>query len=491
MRAVFKRYGLMLAVAVIASALSMSAFSQQQSRKTQKRFYKKSSPQKKYVGKPKRVSKVKPSNKTTHYSGSQGKPTVIKHYASPQTKPTVVKHYSKPYRKPTVIKHYAAPMHRPVPRVVVTRPRPRRYVRGGYYIIWAPAPGYTHYRYRPFPDYQAAQRYRYQYGGQVVQYNQLPPGAVNVTPSSGVAASTSTQPYQPTVVSTGRWSGGIDSSTVWYSGYIEGSKAVDPSPPAAGNYLPDDLSIARSVFHVGYKSKRNAIRLNLPLLDTAYETEEPGIPGTYFINDQEITQIGDLQIIGSYYIDNEMTRQMSVGLGLSLPTGNDNVEGPLLSNGYSDSGYQIQGGSGTYDPILQFNYQLRKKHWQYGIFAQGILRLSENQHGYSLGNQYQLAATAIYQPAARVSPMLQIQGEWQGKVQGQSTEINPNVAPWAKPGNTGGRVVYLNLGAHFSGSTRMNHRKLELLLGFPVYQYCNGEQLKQSMQFTVNWTVSG
>jgi hypothetical protein len=144
--------------------------------------------------------------------------------------------------------------------------------------------------------------------------------------------------------------------------------------------------------------------------------------------------------------------------GLSLPVGSTQ-EDPFARGRAGLPHQHIQFGSGTFHPVLALDANVPLGQVQLAGYAQSVLFLYENQHGYRPGNRYLVGATASLELIERFraglsADVLNEQAErWQGEVQ--------------QDGNVGRTDVLLG----GSASYRFDALSLSLSVKVPVYQH--------------------
>ena len=83
-------------------------------------------------------------------------------------------------------------------------------------------------------------------------------------------------------------------------------------------------------------------------------------------------------------------RQINLGLAISLPTGSidetDQILTPMGTTPRPRLPYPMQLGSGSYDIKPSFTARNRTGKWSYGAQASAVIRISDNDEGYTLGD---------------------------------------------------------------------------------------------------------
>ena len=184
-------------------------------------------------------------------------------------------------------------------------------------------------------------------------------------------------------------------------------------------------------------------------------------------------------------------RQINVSLGLSIPTGSigerDQILTPMNTTPSPRLPYPMQLGSGTFDLKPAATARTRMGKVSVGGQLSGIIRLGDNDAGYSVGNKFEATAWAAYEPAPWVSVSARLRGATIGQIDGQDPLIAAPVQT-ADPENHGGEVVEALVGVNFAGQTGLikGHR-LAIEVGKPLYRNLNGPQLETDLTLRIGW----
>ncbi len=185
-------------------------------------------------------------------------------------------------------------------------------------------------------------------------------------------------------------------------------------------------------------------------------------------------------------------RQINASIALSLPTGSitetDDILTPMGMRPTVRLPYPMQLGSGTYDLKLGLTGTQRfKNNWGLGAQARTIIRLDDNDQGYSLGDVIEATAWLAYEP----EPWLSLSGRLKAKSIGQIDGIDPVIiAPvqTADPDNQGGDTFEALMGVNLlSQSGPLKGHRLAAEIGLPLYRDLNGPQLETDLTFTLGW----
>lgn len=219
------------------------------------------------------------------------------------------------------------------------------------------------------------------------------------------------------------------------------------------------------------------------------------------------TGMGDTMLMGKYrlYSDDALvpTSQLSLFLGLSLPTGSiseKNANHPLDVRKGEQLPYGMQLGSGTFDPTFGVLYQGSSSPLWWGVNLTYTPRLYQNSRDYSLGDEYHYDLYAMYQFRYNTLLQLQINGKYQGSIKGEMDELrgglsgravhgdaaSPLMTPLWDNGNYGGHQISTTLGLQWQPFAM---HIVDISLGLPLFQRLNGPQLKDDYRLGLTWYV--
>lgn len=184
-------------------------------------------------------------------------------------------------------------------------------------------------------------------------------------------------------------------------------------------------------------------------------------------------------------------RQINLGLAVSLPTGSieetDQILTPMGTTPSPRLPYPMQLGSGSFDLKPSLTARSRTGEWSYGAQASAIIRLDENDEGYTLGDVAEATAWLAYEPQPWVSFSGRLKASSVGQIDGDDPLIRAPVQT-ADPANHGGETVEALLGINLAGQTgwQKGHR-IAAELGLPVMRDLNGPQMETDLTFTLGW----
>jgi len=197
------------------------------------------------------------------------------------------------------------------------------------------------------------------------------------------------------------------------------------------------------------------------------------------------------------------SKQASLFVGLSVPTGSINERNsthPLAMRRTELLPYNMQLGSGTWDPVIGALLQHSTSPWWWGLNARYTFRAGNNSRGYHLGNRSQLDAYLMYQPHYALLLYAQINADWLDRIRGEADEARSgasgratkNVAtsaymtPLWDPANSGKKQLFTTLGMQWQPQPL---HIVDIGLQLPLYQHMNGLQLKDKWRLMLTWYV--
>ena len=235
-----------------------------------------------------------------------------------------------------------------------------------------------------------------------------------------------------------------------------------------------------------------------PFASTYEESEFGGHGGaTHHSND-----LGDTVVTALVKVLDNKGQHVHVGLGISAPTGGIDAEisPPKLLGTTSTQvdtstivlqDYGMQLGSGTWDFKPSLTYTGQVNNWSWGGQLSGVKRLDKNDHGYALGDLFQVTGWGSYQILNWLSASVRSVYTMQGDIQGKTNQIHQITATTDYPSNYGGRFVDMGFGLNVSipeGQFAGHNLSFEWLQ--PVSTDFNGYQLDRTGALAVSWSYS-
>ncbi len=207
----------------------------------------------------------------------------------------------------------------------------------------------------------------------------------------------------------------------------------------------------------------------------------------------ETSGIGDTTLGAIIGLDDGSNahRQINLGIALSLPTGSnketDQILTPMGTTPSPRLPYPMQLGTGSFDLKPSLTARSRTGKWSYGAQASAIIRLDENDEGYTLGDVAEATGWLAYEPQPWVSFSGRLKARSVGQIDGDDALIRAPVQT-ADPANHGGETVEALIGINLAGQTgwQRGHR-IAAEIGLPVMRDLNGPQMETDLTFTLGW----
>lgn len=152
--------------------------------------------------------------------------------------------------------------------------------------------------------------------------------------------------------------------------------------------------------------------------------------------------LGDMTLTYNKKITSNAKRKSFWTLGLSIPTGDTDK---MFNNMKLPYGMQL--GSGTWDFKPSFTSTSFQDNHSFGYRISTIIRNSDNDENYSLGNRYEADLWYAMNRTDRFSPSVRLNYVDQKEIDGVDSTLNMMMSP-------------MNVGANYA------HKKLSLAIGF-------------------------
>jgi len=203
--------------------------------------------------------------------------------------------------------------------------------------------------------------------------------------------------------------------------------------------------------------------------------------------------VGDTLIASLVRLWHRPGHQLHLGLGLSAPTGNVDLEFRRIAR--IDGGlvhFGMQLGSGTWDLLPSLTYNGQQQDWFWGGQLSANLRLqSKNKSGYRLGNYWQGTVWGGYQFTDWLAASVRSIYSVKGAIKGDFNRYNGRSGPMDFPVNYGGKFWDLGLGVKITlpkGQLVGNSLSFEWLQ--PLHNDMNGYQIKRQQTLFARWNYA-
>jgi hypothetical protein len=201
----------------------------------------------------------------------------------------------------------------------------------------------------------------------------------------------------------------------------------------------------------------------------------------------ETSGLGDLKIGGLYDLARwQDGRRAHLSLGFSAPTGSIDEK-----SGANTVGYGMQLGSGTWDFLPAITYLGQTKNYSYGAQLGAVLRISDNDQGYTLGNQVDATVWGVRKITDSLSASVKIDHTCQEEVDGSHKGISNmqrNMTPAKDPAHQGRDLTSVGLGLnYYVQSGALKGHRIAAEWETPIHQKVNGVQLELDSSWTLGW----
>jgi len=177
-------------------------------------------------------------------------------------------------------------------------------------------------------------------------------------------------------------------------------------------------------------------------------------------------------------------------VGVELPTGSnterDQILTPMNMRPNPRLPYPMQLGSGSFSAILGLTHNWYGRQISAGSQWRSVVRMHENDQGYTLGDEHRLTGWGAWRFAPRLSISARVEGFRRGNITGIDPAI---VAPvqTADPDRQKIERIDVGLSLNFAASGALAGHRLALEWIKPVYQKLAGPQLETDWTLTLGW----
>lgn len=254
-------------------------------------------------------------------------------------------------------------------------------------------------------------------------------------------------------------------------------------PGPNGEYMMMPVDMTMDMHMLGMMYAVNS-KLTLMLMANYLENEMniEMLNGTKFST--KSSGFSDTKLSALFELNTWGMSKLLFGFGVSLPTGSiDEKDDTPASAGVAiQLPYPMQLGSGTYDllPSLTLTHQSDSMKFAWGAQLKGEVRMGDNDHGYALGDSYNVLGWGSYVWNSHLSNALRLNWKHWGDIDGSDSQltVGKNMMPTADPGLRGGRRLDLGFGINLLGNkSRLYGHKIALEYTKALYQNLNGPQL--------------
>ena len=179
-----------------------------------------------------------------------------------------------------------------------------------------------------------------------------------------------------------------------------------------------------------------------------------------------------------------------LNLGVSLPTGSIDETFVDHHNKVYHLPYNMQFGSGTFDPILGATYTGETPQWSWGAQTLNTIRLGKNDNGYRQGNKYTATAWAARNVGGAFSLSFRLEGEAWRNVDGRDSTLPVRAIAGADPDQQSGERVLAHVGLNLLADDRQgifSGHRLAAEFGIPLHERFSGPQPDTSYRLSLGY----
>jgi hypothetical protein len=287
----------------------------------------------------------------------------------------------------------------------------------------------------------------------------------------------------------GEWMVSYRYMTMDMEGLLKGSDSVSPAGAGFKNQdmLPKDMTMDMHMFGAMHAiSDQWTLMCMINYLDNEMTMQGASM------GKMQSKGLGDLKIGGLYDLARwEDGRRAHLSLGLSAPTGSIDEE-----SGSKILGYGMQLGSGTWDFTPAITYLGQTENYSYGAQLGGVLRIGDNDQGYSLGNRVEATVWGARKITDSLSASVKIDHTCQEEIDGSDPRVEARRtemmgmmdSPTFHPNSQGRDLTSVGLGLnyYFQSGALKGHR-IAAEWETPIHQKVNGVQLELDSSWTLGW----
>lgn len=206
---------------------------------------------------------------------------------------------------------------------------------------------------------------------------------------------------------------------------------------------------------------------------------------------------GDIKLSALYNFYRGPNNRMHWHFGISIPTGSveEKDDTPMAQDALMP--YPMQNGSGSWDFMPGLTYLVQNEKISAGMQGKAVVRLTDNDNDYRLGNRYTLSGWAGYKLSDYVSPLLSLEFNTWSDISGRDRRhdmaLNNNIVHTVDPDKKAGSRLDLGLGLNISiPEGPLHDLRIAGNYNLPVYQYVDGPQmltqgiLTVGLQYTIH-----
>ena len=197
---------------------------------------------------------------------------------------------------------------------------------------------------------------------------------------------------------------------------------------------------------------------------------------------------GDSSVSGLLHLLDTGNATVHATLGLSLPTGSTSETAQILApTGMMPTvrmPYPMQLGSGSYDPILGLTYTSHRDRLGWGLQWRSVVRTSDNDDDYQLGDEHRLSGWLSYLFSPGVSASARLEYYSRDSISGIDPMIMGPVQT-ADPDRQAADRIDAAVGINLAASGALHGWRLGIEYLFAVDQDLDGPQMETDDQLII------
>ena len=289
----------------------------------------------------------------------------------------------------------------------------------------------------------------------------------------------------------GKWMVGYKFDYQHFTGNKEGSSSVSPSNLFSRyGEVPLDMTMEMYMFEIMYGLTDKLTLMVMPQYMKMGMIHASSHGGGH-MHKHEIEGFGDTELSGIYSFYNtkvgNISHNASLNLGLSVPTGKTDVKFTNHHNRILNLPYNMQLGSGTFDPIIGVSYTGASNKWSWGAQTKNYIRIGKNNEGYRQGNKYTGNIWIENQITNIFSASFGLEGEAWENISGRDRTLSLTSIAGAEPDGQAGERLLANIGTNIK--TGKNH-SLSIKFGIPLYERFDGPLPETDYRLTAGWQIT-
>jgi hypothetical protein len=215
-------------------------------------------------------------------------------------------------------------------------------------------------------------------------------------------------------------------------------------------------------------------------------------PNAFLFYQTEASGLQDIQVSALFDALSTGPIRFHLQGGVSVPVGAIDSEDitPLSDPAPAQLPYSQQLGSGTFDLLPGFTFNMQNQKASLGLQGTAVLRLGENDRGWTLGDRYEGHLWAGFKASDWVSVFLGTRYASWGNVEGFDEDLDPNESPAHSTLTQAGWRVDVPIGMNFvmpMGPFEGHRLGFEFLL--PIHQDLDGPQLRHDWSLAAGWSM--